>query len=254
MSPDDLLCANCELILDLNQLPDRPNESADFSVVRRMLEVPQRGVPSERPSGPVEPVGLGDDGGDGPTRVFSVARSTGIPLVVASLTKKALSLSELEAFVVSLIDGERDVPALAKKARIGELEMSVVLQALNDKQVVDFADEALSAVEPAAEPEPPAAASITADEEPEPATVSMPPLRDREPAAGGPRTAPTERLEPVPRALLDEGASQRVPDPAPTPPPEQPLPPPRRAAPKPLKARRTLAAPSSSEASPLPPS
>jgi hypothetical protein len=220
VSPDDLLCANCELILDVNQLPDRPKEAADFSVVRRMLESPQRGVPTDRPSRPVEPMA---PGGEGPTRVFSLGRRTGIPMVVASLTKKALSLSELEAFVVSFIDGERDVRALAQKARIGELEVGVVLQTLNDKMVVDFADD----------PAPPPAASITAEEEspdaeasserPEPEreteTVIIKPL-GTPPLEPGPRAPPTLHMEPVRLPV------QSIPDPAPTPPSEVPLPPP----------------------------
>lgn len=237
VSPDDLLCANCELILDVNQLPDRPNETAEFSVVRRMLEVPQRGVPTERPSGPMEAVSLGADGGDGPTRVFALGRNTGVPVVVASLTKKALSLSELEAFVVSFIDGERDVKALALKTRIGELEMGVVLQTLNDKMVIDFADD-----------QPAPTASITADEETpepaEPATVMMKRL-PTPPPRSGPREAPTMRLEPI---------RLPIPEPAPTPPPEAPLPPPvahSRAAPS--QRKRPAPTPPPAAARPTPP-
>jgi hypothetical protein len=139
VTPGDLLCWNCELILDPSQIPDRP--SGDLSVVRRMLEVPQRGVPSARPQRQASATGAPGGRNDGPTKVFALGREHGVPLVVASLSKKAARLSELEAFVVSFIDGESDVPALAERAGLGVLELGVVLQALNDKMIVDFADE-----------------------------------------------------------------------------------------------------------------
>jgi hypothetical protein len=128
-----LLCANCELILDAARIPNQPSPS-EISVVRRMLERPQTGVPTSRPatSGPkkYEP----------PTRVLP-QRANRIPLVVASLSKKMAALSELEAFVVSFIDGENDVAELARKTGMAMLEMNGVLQSLNDKMVIDFADE-----------------------------------------------------------------------------------------------------------------
>lgn len=139
VTPGDLLCWNCELILDPSQIPDRP--SGDLSVVRRLLEVPQRGVPSARPQRATPTAAPPGGRNDGPTKVFALGREQGVPLVVASLSKKAARLSELEAFVVSFIDGESDVPTLAGKAGLGTLELGVVLQALNDKMIVDFADE-----------------------------------------------------------------------------------------------------------------
>lgn len=142
VSPGDLLCWNCELILDPSQIPDRP--SGDLSVVRRMLELPQRGVPSARPTRSATATqASAAKGSDGPTKVFALGRAQGVPLVVASLTRKAASLSELEAFVVSFIDGASDVEGLAERAGLGTLELGVVLQALHEKMIVDFADEPL---------------------------------------------------------------------------------------------------------------
>ncbi len=219
VSPDDLLCANCELILDANLIPDQPS-NGDFSVVRRMLEVPQPGLPSQRPARPATPPPT--QGNEGPTRVFALGRTRGIPMVVASLTRRAAALSELEAFVVSFIDGESDLDTLAERSGIRSFEMGVVLQALNDKMIVDFADESLQEDEdeeaeaPAAE-EPPTEALATVSPEPrsaptvlmkpvDPSQLGPPPTVRMEPIRlEAPRPAPTELLEPVrlPQPNLD---------------------------------------------------
>ncbi|MBL8934764.1 MAG: tetratricopeptide repeat protein [Archangium sp.] len=192
VSPDDLLCANCELILDANLIPDQPS-NGDFSVVRRMLEVPQPGLPSQRPARPPPPAPSPSKGNEGPTRVFALGRTRGIPMVVASLTKRAAALSELEAFVVSFIDGESDVDTLAERSGIRSFEMGVVLQALNDKMIVDFADESLQDEddEASATPdEPPTDALQKVDGPRSSPTVLMP-----KPIEAGP--PPTIRMEPI---------------------------------------------------------
>jgi hypothetical protein len=140
----DFLCPHCELILDPSKAPPRP--VGDISVVRRMLEAPQRGVPQARP----ETKGLRGvvrkgQGGEGPTKVLNLGPElAGVPVVVATLTKKAEPLTELEAWIVSLIDGLHDAEALAKKANLREFELRVVLRTLQEKKVIDFADEPLS--------------------------------------------------------------------------------------------------------------
>ncbi|MDX2011567.1 MAG: hypothetical protein SFW67_15310 [Myxococcaceae bacterium] len=195
VTPGDLLCWNCELILDPSQIPDRP--SGDLSVVRRMLEVPQRGVPSARPQR-AAPATSGASPGrnDGPTKVFALGRERGVPLVVASLSKKAARLSELEAFVVSFIDGESDVPVLAERAGLGVLELGVVLQALNDKMIVDFADEPADEVDaPAPERvEPASQQTLLGDEvEVDPNPTDVPPVVERRPGLR-PQETPEEAL------------------------------------------------------------
>ncbi len=199
VSPDDLLCANCELILDANLIPDKPS-NGDFSVVRRMLEVPQPGLPSARPAKPPAPPAT--KGNEGPTRVFALGRTRGIPMVVASLTKRAAALSELEAFVVSFIDGESDLDTLAERAGLRSFELGVVLQALNDKMIVDFADESLQEEEDEAEApvaeEPPTAALPTVSQEPRSApTVLMKPIDPAQLVAPQPGSPPTVRMEPI---------------------------------------------------------
>ena len=173
VSPEDFLCPNCELILDATKLPSQPPAVTEVSVVRRMLEVPQRGLPAT--AVPAKPTAGTSDA----TRVLALPPEVnGVPIVVASLTKKAMALSDLEAYVVSLIDGQSELPALAKKAGVGELELRVVLHSLNEKMIVDFADEPLP-------------------DEPLPALApeAPPPLTEDEPLALPPPTPPPGIVE-----------------------------------------------------------
>lgn len=293
VSPDDLLCANCELILDANLIPDQPS-NGDFSVVRRMLEVPQPGLPSQRPARPPAPASS-SKGNEGPTRVFALGRTRGIPMVVASLTKRAAALSELEAFVVSFIDGESDLDTLAERSGIRSFEMGVVLQALNDKMIVDFADESLQEEEDEAPPDEPPTEALPKVDEPRssptvlmakpvelgpPPTIRMEPIRletSGPPATirmepirlEAPRTAPTELLEPVrlpePPPTIEVAAETGdvtppgAADPSPTPPPPmaqtlEPAPTPPPAAPaEPPAASLPDPAPTPPPPAPLPP-
>ena len=118
VAPDDFLCANCELILSPSLATTRP--VGEISVVRRLLELPQRGVPSNLPTRPQTPaISLGEPGFEGPTRVMSLPPEIdGVPVVVATLSKPAVALTELEAWVVSLIDGLHDAPALVTAAAV----------------------------------------------------------------------------------------------------------------------------------------
>lgn len=142
VAPTDFLCANCELILDPSQAPER--QVGVVSVVRRMLEMPQRGVPSSKPN-PRPPRPSPTEGLEGPTRKLDLGPElSGVPVVVATLTGRSVQLSEFEAWVVSMIDGLSDASALAKKVGVRELELRVVLRTLNDKHIIDFADEPLS--------------------------------------------------------------------------------------------------------------
>lgn len=142
VSPDDFLCPDCECIIDPSQVPV-DTEPTDVSLVRRLLEAPQRKVPSAiappRASAPPPPA-LGDDDDD--TEATSLMQAPqlpeGVPVVVAQLSRAVLALSEFEAWVVSLIDGSSDAAALAERAGLSELEARVVLLTLRDKRVVDF--------------------------------------------------------------------------------------------------------------------
>ena len=142
VAPTDFLCANCELILDPSQAPERP--VGDVSVVRRMLEAPQRGLPSSRPN-PRPPKPAPSEGLEGPTRKLDLGPElSGVPVVVATLTGRSVQLNEFEAWVVSQIDGLSDAGALAKRAGVREFELRVVLRTLHEKHIIDFADEPLS--------------------------------------------------------------------------------------------------------------
>jgi hypothetical protein len=140
--PTDFLCANCELILDPSQAPERP--VGEVSVVRRMLEQPQRGLPSKKPV-PKPPKSAPTEGLEGPTRKLDLGPElSGVPVVVATLSGLSQQLNEFEAYVVSQIDGLNDSAGLAKRAGVREFELRVVLKTLNEKRIIDFADEPLS--------------------------------------------------------------------------------------------------------------
>jgi hypothetical protein len=201
VSPTDFLCASCELILDPSQAPERP--SGDVSVVRRMLEAPQRGLPSGKPN-PKPAKSSSRDGMEGPTRKLDLGPElSGVPVVVATLTGKPLQLSELEAWIVSLIDGLSDASALAKTAGLRDFELRVVLRTLHEKHIIDFADEPLSD----ADLEMPSVMGTLDEDEPEPAKPDYGANADRR---DGRFAAPASRAEalaaepspPPPRAVI----------------------------------------------------
>ncbi|MFO0598835.1 MAG: hypothetical protein U0228_26245 [Myxococcaceae bacterium] len=144
IAPTDFLCPHCELILDPSQAPERP--SGEVSVVRRLLEPPQRGIPQAGIDlKAARAKAKANEGIEGPTKKLDLGPELGgVPIVVATLSKKSEQLTELEAWLVSLIDGLSDANALAKKANLRELELRVMLRTLNEKHIIDFADEPLS--------------------------------------------------------------------------------------------------------------
>lgn len=174
IAPTDFLCPNCELILDASQAPEGRN--TEVSVVRRMLERPQRGVPSAKLDVKAEvraATKSKNDGLEGPTRKLDLGPElAGVPVVVATLSRKSESLTELEAWLVSLIDGLSDAEALAKKAGVRELELRVMLRTLHEKRIIDFADEPLSDDDLDL---PAVMGTIAADADDEPAGLSMVP-------------------------------------------------------------------------------
>lgn len=243
VAPTDFLCANCELILDPSQAPERP--VGDVSVVRRMLEAPQRGVPSNKPTRPPKPAP--SEGLEGPTRKLDLGPElSGVPVVVATLTGRSVQLNEFEAWVVSQIDGLSDAGALAKRAGVREFELRVVLRTLHEKHIIDFADEPLSdadldmpsvmgtldedaelATAPGV-PEAPPNLGANSDRRdgrfmaPPSRASSVPPMPDPLPAAPAPVRAPpapplTGQKAPVHRAgraapSLDSARDERPPD------------------------------------------
>ena len=202
VSPTDFLCANCELILDPSQAPERP--SGDVSVVRRMLEAPQRGLPAGKPN-PKPAKVSSRDGMEGPTRKLDLGPElAGVPVVVATLMGKSLQLSELEAWIVSLIDGLHDASALAKTAGLRDFELRVVLRTLHEKHIIDFADEPLSD----ADLEMPSVMGTLDEDEPQPASPDFGANADRRdgrfaaPASRAGAAPPVpEPLPPKPRAI-----------------------------------------------------
>ncbi len=244
VAPTDFLCPNCELILDVTQAPTRP--VSEVSVVRRMLEMPQRGVPKDRPD--TRPPKSATEGLEGPTRKLNLGPElAGVPVVVATLTRRSQQLSELEAWIVSLIDGLHDSVALAQKAGLKELELRVVLRTLHEKQVIDFADEPLSDADlempfvtgTLDEDEPPAAPMATAV--PVHAVPASPPAAAPAYGANADRrdgrfVAPPSRPIAAPPPPAQTPPPANAAPPAPTPPPAHSPPPPPAASPPPPPA------------------
>jgi tetratricopeptide (TPR) repeat protein len=242
VAPTDFLCSNCELILDLSQVDQKP--VTDVSVVRRMLEAPQGKMPTAKPSSTRLPK-QALEGLEGPTRVLDLGPElSGVPVVVATLSRKTGQLSELEAWVVSLIDGLHDAKALAEKAGVREFELRVVLRTLNEKHIIDFADEPLSD----ADLDMPEVLGTLAMEEPPPPAPSYGANVDRRDA----RFVAPPSQAPVVSGL--QGIVERSPPPtsfkAPPPPPA--LMEPRRAAVAPAYPGGALARPSLPQKPPEP--
>ncbi|MFT3712981.1 MAG: hypothetical protein QM817_35460 [Archangium sp.] len=229
IAPTDFLCPNCELILDASQAPE--GRTTEVSVVRRMLERPQRGVPSAKLDVKAEvraATKAKNDGLEGPTRRLDLGPElAGVPVVVATLSKKSESLTELEAWLVSLIDGLSNAEALAKKAGVRELELRVMLRTLNEKRIIDFADEPLSDEDldlPAVmgtldDDEPPVVAATLAA----PAAPAAPSYGANVDRRDGRFVAPSSSAKPAPppqrSSSADDWSNVMPSDPAPPPPP-----------------------------------
>lgn len=201
VAPTDFLCAHCELILQPGLAPDKPVDG-DISVVRRMLEEPQAGIPTALPSAEGPPGKPRE--ATGATRTLTLPEELkGVPVVVASLTRRPEALTEFEAWVTSLVDGQCDAEALAEKLGMNELELRVVLLTLRDKQVIEFAPEPLPDVEVEVDEGPGAAAhtlqppaSMMGASRPAPAPAP-PAAVPTTPAAGRQRAPSSAELLPV---------------------------------------------------------
>jgi len=270
ITPTDFLCPHCELILDASQMPDHPGTS-EVSVVRRMLEPPQRGIPAAVPDKKKGFRNNKSEGADGPTRKLDLGPElAGVPIVVASLSKRSESLTELEAWLVSLIDGQSDAQALADKAAMREFELRVMLRTLNAKQIIDFADQPLT---DEAFELPAVGSTLEVPEEDEPVSFAPPAVAAPPPPAVPPGPAapsyganadrrdsrfvapPSRQPAPAPAFVVPPPPPARQAAPPPPPPPSPPVtappPPPVVARHPPKRAEVAPPFPASSESQPV---
>lgn len=265
IAPTDFLCPNCELILDPSQLPEKP--LTEVSVVRRMLEAPQRSavtaaVPDKKKDFKRKP-----GAEDAPTRKLDLGPElAGVPIVVASLTKLSSSLTELEAWLVSLIDGQSDAQSLAERASMREFELRVILRTLNEKHIIDFADEPL----PDAALDPPLIeGTLTTQDNLDPVPDEDEPVDFSQMVPPAPVAVPVAPVAPVAAAAPTYGANVdrrdgrftapparavSVPPPAPArpPPPPVPSPPPAAVPPPPSVSRQAVQRPATPAEVPYP--
>lgn len=194
----DFMCTRCERVLDPSLATRRPDR--EISLVRRMLEVPQPGVPSVAPAhARVSEVSLGE-GHMGPTRLFKMpVELMGIPFVIANLVGPPPVLTEFEAWLMSKIDGASSAKVLAQRVELNELEVNVVLKTLFDKGVVALSEAPLSDDD----------LELSIDVELDDVPQSLPPVRNTLAAQATTAAAEPPMLAPVTASGTDT-ASRKV--------------------------------------------
>ena len=241
IAPDDFQCEHCELLLN-PQLASGEYVISDPSIVRALLSPPQRTTSREMPA--LRPRGQVDDA---VTARFSVPLGEDtVPYLTAGLDLALQPLHPFEAYVASFLDGTQTVAALARSAKLPEIEVKVVLKTLFEMHLVelhrqpapaapedslplldgaDFLEEA----RPPAKPKPVVATPPPPPPPPPPRAEPPPPRNPFSLAPAPPRSSRTGM------AAIGSGASVATPPPiAPvaTPPPVAPLAPPVAAAPE----------------------
>ncbi|WP_224244373.1 tetratricopeptide repeat protein [Hyalangium gracile] len=133
IAPDDFQCEQCELLLN-PQVASGEYVITDPSIVRALLSPPQRTSSREMPASP--PRTRVDDS---VTARFSVPLDEDtVPYLVARLDTALQPLHPFVAYVASFIDGTQTVAALARAARLPEIEIKVVLKSLFEQNLVEL--------------------------------------------------------------------------------------------------------------------
>lgn len=169
---DQLECAQCGLLLN----PDAPIERTGQSMVRALLASPT-GMRRAPRSNVVSH--------DGPTRLGLAVQltDTSVPEIAGGL-EMMRSLAELEAFLVTWVDGETSLAALSESTGLMAVEVRSVVASLVERQVLRL----LSG---------PASQQVTG-----PLQTVAPPAADPTPPDPVPTQAPEPVAEPLPSADL----------------------------------------------------
>lgn len=133
LAPDDFQCEQCELLIN-PQLASGEYVISEPTITRALLSPPMRTSSREMPAIPPRmPVD------DAVTVRFAVAIDEHtVPQLSASLDIALRPLHPFEAYVASFIDGVQPVAALARAARLPEIEIKVVLKSLLDRRIVEL--------------------------------------------------------------------------------------------------------------------
>ncbi|MFL5346897.1 MAG: tetratricopeptide repeat protein [Hyalangium sp.] len=133
IAPDDFQCEHCELLLN-PQLASGEYVISDPSIIRALLSPPQRTSSREMPAIPSR-----SRVDDAVTVRFTVPLDEDtVPYLTAGLDIALQPLHPFEAYVASFIDGTQTVAALARSARLPEIEIKVVLKALFELGLVEL--------------------------------------------------------------------------------------------------------------------
>lgn len=133
IAPDDFQCENCELLLN-PQVASGEYVITDPSIVRALLSPPQRTSSREMPALPQR-----TRVDDAVTVRFAVAIDEDtVPYLTAKLDIALQPLHPFMAYVASFIDGTQTVAALARAAKLPEIEIKVVLKALSELRLVEL--------------------------------------------------------------------------------------------------------------------
>jgi hypothetical protein len=133
IAPDDFQCEHCELLLN-PQVASGEYVITDPSIVRALLSPPQRTSSREMPA--IPPRTRVDDAITAPFAV-AIDEDT-VPYLTAGLDIALQPLHPFMAYVASFIDGTQRVAALARAAKLPEIEIKVVLKALSELRLVEL--------------------------------------------------------------------------------------------------------------------
>lgn len=133
IAPDDFQCEHCELLLN-PQLASGEYVISDPSIIRALMSPPQRTSSREMPAIPTR-----TRVDDAVTVRFAVPLDEDtVPYLTAGLDIALQPLHPFQAYVASFIDGTQTVAALARAARLPEIEIKVVLKALFELGFVEL--------------------------------------------------------------------------------------------------------------------
>lgn len=225
LAPDDFQCENCELLIN-PQLASGEYVITEPTIVRALLSPPMRTASREIPAIPARsPVH------DAVTVRFAVPIGEDtVPYLSASLDVALQPLHPFEAYVASFIDGTQTVAALARAARLPEIEIKVVLKSLLERRLVELHRQPAP---PIPEAELPLLNGADFLDEPPPAARAAEPVKPPPPPPAPARAAPAPPRIPfiTPAPVARSKSTPATPPPISGPPPPAPPRVPSQAAP-----------------------
>jgi hypothetical protein len=139
----DFLCVECETIVGpllVSAIPEPPKcPSVVFSLLAPPDSSLDRKIP--RPPPPPPPGTVDDVRMLATTRPFAIpADDRDVPRITAGLDLGSISLTEFDAYLLSLMDGRATVAALKSDSRLTSIELQSVLHSLQDRGLIELAE------------------------------------------------------------------------------------------------------------------